>query len=42
MKELSLLSIELDDSIFMNPKEGTIIALYIDDVLIINLSKVGI
>ena len=42
MKELGLLPIESDDSVFMDPKEGTIVALYVDDVLITGPSKAGI
>ena len=42
MKELGLVPIESDDSVFMDAKEGTIVALYVDDVLITGPSKAGI
>lgn len=42
MKELGLYPIESDESVFMDPKTGTIVALYVDDVLITGPSKVGI
>ena len=42
MKELGLYPIELDNSVFMNAKEGIIVALYVDDVLITGRSKAAI
>ena len=39
MKELGLNPIKSDHNVFMNPKEGTIVALYVDDVLIIGRNK---
>ncbi len=42
MKELGLVPIESDESVFMDAKEGTIVALYVDDVLITGPNKAGI
>ena len=42
MKKLGLIFIESDESVFMDVKEGITIALYVNDVLIIGLSKIGI
>ena len=42
MKEFELILIESNESVFMNVKEDTIIVLYINDILIIDLSKIGI
>ena len=42
MKKLGLLSIKSNNSIFIDSKKSTIIALYIDNILIINLSKAEI
>ena len=42
MKELGLHPIESDESVFMDPKTGTIVALYVDDVLITGPNKAGI
>ena len=42
MKELGLIPIESNESVFMDVKEDIIVALYVNDVLIIGLSKTGI
>ena len=42
MKKLELILIESNKSIFMNVKKNIIIVLYINDVLIIDLSKIDI
>ncbi len=42
MKEFGLMLIKSDESVFINIKEGIIVALYVDDILIIDLNKVGI
>lgn len=42
MKELGLHPIEADESVFMDAKEGTIVALYVDDVLITGRNKSAI
>ena len=42
MKELELILIESDESVFMDVKEGITVALYVNDILIIGLSKIGI
>ena len=42
MKELDIVFIEFDNSIFMDIKEDIIIILYINDLLIIDYNKVVI
>ena len=42
MKELGLHLIEVDESVFMDIKEDIIVALYVDDVLIIDRNKSAI
>ena len=42
MKEIGLDPIDADDSVFMDVKEGTIVALYVDDVLITGRNKAAI
>ncbi len=42
MKKLRLVLIESNENIFINIKEDIIIALYMNNVLIINLNKVDI
>ena len=42
IKELGLKPIDADDSVFMDKKEGTIVALYVDDVLITGRNKAAI
>ena len=42
MKELRLVLIKLDESVFINDKEDTIVALHVDDVLITAPNKAGI
>ena len=42
MKELGLVPIESDKSVFMDAKEGIIVALYVDDVLITGPNKADI
>ena len=42
MKKLELIFIESNESVFMNVKKNIIIALYVNDILIIDLSKIGI
>ena len=42
MKKFELVFIESNESVFMNVKKGITVALYINDVLIINLSKIDI
>ena len=42
MKKLELILIESDESVFMNAKKSITIALYVNDILIIDLSKIGI
>ena len=40
--ELGVVPLEADSSVFINPKDGTLIALYVDDVLITGPSKEAI
>ena len=42
MKKLELILIESNESVFMNVKKSIIVALYVNDILIIDLSKIGI
>ena len=42
MKKLELIPIESNESIFMNVKEGITVVLYVNDILIIDLSKIDI
>ena len=42
IKKLELIFIESNKSVFMNVKENIIVALYMNDILIIDLSKTGI
>ena len=42
MKKLDFLSIESNNSVFIDLKESIIIALYIDNILIINFDKIRI
>ena len=42
MKKLGLHLIEADESVFMDVKEGIIVALYVDDVLITGRNKSAI
>ena len=42
MKKLELILIESNKSIFINVKKGIIVVLYINDILIIDLNKIGI
>ena len=42
MKKFELIFIESNESVFMNVKKNIIIALYVNDILIIDLSKIGI
>ena len=42
IKKLGLHPIEADESVFMNVKEGTIVALYVNDILITDRNKSAI
>ena len=42
MKKLELVFIESNKSVFMNVKKDITVILYVNDVLIIDLSKIGI
>ena len=42
MKKLKLYFIEFDESVFMDLKTNIIVALYVDDIFIIDFSKVDI
>ena len=42
MKKFELILIESNESVFMNVKKSVIIVLYVNDVLIIDLNKIGI
>ena len=42
MKKLELIFIESNESVFMNVKKNITIVLYVNDILIIDLSKIGI
>ena len=42
IKKLELILIESNESVFMNVKKNITVALYVNDVLIIDLSKIGI
>ena len=42
MKKLELISIESNESVFMNVKENITIVLYMNDILITDLSKIDI
>ena len=42
IKKLELILIESNESIFINVKKSIIVALYMNDILIINLSKIDI
>ena len=42
MKKLELILIESNESVFMDAKKGITVALYVNDVLITDLSKIGI
>ena len=42
MKKLELILIESNESVFMNIKKNIIIALYMNDILIIDLNKIDI
>ena len=42
MKKFELILIESNESVFMNVKNNITIALYVNDILITNLSKIGI
>ena len=42
IKKLELILIESNESVFMNVKKGITVALYVNDILITDLSKIGI
>ena len=42
MKKFELIFIESNESVFMNAKKNITVVLYVNDVLIIDLSKIGI
>ena len=42
IKKLELILIESNESVFMNVKKSIIIALYVNNILIIDLNKIGI
>ena len=42
MKKLKLIFIESNESVFMNVKKNIIVVLYVNDILIIDLSKIDI
>ena len=42
MKKLELILIESDESVFLNVKKNITIVLYVNDILIIDLSKIDI
>ena len=42
IKKLELIFIESNESVFMNAKKNITIALYVNNILIIDLSKIGI
>ena len=42
IKKLELILIESNESVFMNVKKNITVALYVNDILIIDLSKIGI